>query len=179
MAAPTVPSGARPEKLPARVRLPRSTSRLACGAAYCRIVQAVKAAPFQAGFEGPFHPAGSEVEASEFSDVWLVLERCGTQGSGRNREILWKLWRWDREWIEVARAQAVNWEWALVLEPIARALLYPPAGLQEVLSRGSEVACRILDSVDSLVDGEALPVRKQVWAALYDRVAGRLVDSEE
>ena len=94
---------------------------------------------------------------------------------GRQREILWLLWRWEGDmWREISRASAVNWEWALVLKPVAERLLYPEPGLVDVLARGREVAANCCNYLYKQIEREAAAVRKHVWTSLYDQAAGRI-----
>lgn len=170
--------------MPALVKLPRSTSRLAAPLAYCRVVQRISHAPFQMSFEGPLFPSGREIPSQELARVPLVIECAGPTGDarrrGEKREILWILWLWESTgWRELGRAAAVNWEWAEVLRPVAEAYWKKPPGMAEVLSRGRDVAQEVLDLAEGRISQESTAVRKAAWASLYDRSAGRLVGEED
>ena len=132
------------------------------------------------GFEGKIHKPGSSVDASELSQNAVALECAGPVGKwtrGKKLETLWILWRFDWEkfcWWEIARAQALGWEWAEVLRGPAIRALNPKPALVDVLARGRELADEILSLVDTKLASENQDLRALVLSRVYEYVAGRI-----
>ena len=112
----------------------------------------------------------------------VALECAGPQGSfrrGKERPTLWILWRWERgEWWEIARAQALNWAWAVILREPAILALRPTSSdptMADPTRRGREVTEELWRAIDASLIPELPEVRTFVLTSIYDRVAGRIV----
>lgn len=178
--------GASVSPLPASLRLPRTSTRLQRGWAHCRVLTGVQMKPYAEGFEGPILPAGSICPFSHFGSRPVVLECVGPIGTkparGKQREVLWILWSYDFErsgWKELARASAVNWEWAECLRAPAMAALHPEPDLIDVLHRGRVVSEEILELLRASLTKEPRPVQVNALAALSVRLAGLIAEEIE
>lgn len=181
----SIPTRAQPA-LPSSLRLPRTSTRLQRGWAHCRVLTGVQIKPYAEGFEGPILPPGSICPLSHFGSRPVVLECVGPVGPkparGKQREVLWILWSYDFErsdWKELARASAVNWEWAECLRAPAIAALYPEPDLIDVLHRGRVVSEEILELLRASLAKEPRPVQVNALAALAVRLAGLMAEEIE
>jgi hypothetical protein len=177
MAAATVtPRGAfaNPEKL----RLPRSSSRLNAPRVFCRLVTGFRKQNDHVWIDGPVFAPGSEVSFDQLG-CGLLLECAGPIGAGRGHrrpEVLWILWRWNGDWRELGRVEAIGSEWIHVLGPIVERELAPNRGqLFEISRRGADLADQSLAEIEQKLVGEPEPLRKEVWRNLYDQLPGRIV----
>jgi hypothetical protein len=103
----------------------------------------------------------------------------GTAQRGKHREVLYILWRFDRtrwEWIEIARAQALDWSWTVVFRDAAFCALHPRPGLVDLIQRSRDVAEELLALMDGRLQLERREVRASVLHSIYERVAGRIAD---
>jgi hypothetical protein len=137
---------------------------------------------FGPAFEGRILAPGSEIPTDELPDPAVILECAGAVwGADRRRkETLWVLWKYDwqaEEWRELARAQAVNWEWILVLKGPAQEALHPTAGLVDLLKAGRELAEQIVEGIELKLEGQPRDLRKSVLSCVYQEVAGRIIDA--
>lgn len=137
-----------------------------------------------AGFGGRLLRCGERLSPEELGERPVVLECAGPQGTfkrGRHRLTLWILWRYDwqeKDWREIARAQSLNWDWAIILrDPAIRALqLSEKTGqLPDLAERGREVTEELLRAIDTALLVELPEVRTFVLVSIYDRMAGRIV----
>jgi hypothetical protein len=135
-----------------------------------------------AGFDGQIYPCGAQLTAETLGDRPVLVECAGPIGTWRNgkpRETLWILWRYDwaaNDWREIARAQAFDWSWAIILrEPAIRALQPITPALVDPAARGREVTDDLLEHIDKALLSELPAVRSVVLTSIYDRVAGRIV----
>lgn len=135
-----------------------------------------------AGFEGKIYRPGAVVSLDELGPG-VVLECVGPVGPARKRPrpFEWRLWAYDfkwQEWDELARAEAVGWEWAEVLRPVALRALHPKGPeLVDVLRRGRELADSVIQLIETKLEAEIPELRTNVWAALRDQCEGRLGSS--
>ena len=165
-----------------RIALPHSSTRNQRQYAFCKIVKEIAARSYQGGFEGPIKKPGSVVGIEEFGPRPVVIECAGPAGDyrrGTRREVAWILWAWDWEflkWKEVARTQAVNWEWTVDLREPAMRCLYPKPQLMDVMKRGREVATEIVESIEKRLAKETEDVRRSALCSLHDQVSGRIAD---
>jgi len=140
-------------------------------------------ASFALGFEGRLLWPGVRLAAGQLGRRPVVLECAGPQGRRKPRQYLWILWRYEwktREWMEVARACAADWSWAVVLRPVAvRELTEPlqPNVLPAV--RGREIADELLTAAGQRLAREPAEVQAIALAATYDGLAGRIVLLEQ
>jgi hypothetical protein len=169
---------------PTGIALPRSSSRLQRTWAHCRVVTRIGPDRWNAAFEGPIYRPGAVLAPELLGGNPVVIECVGPVGTaprGKPREVLWILWRYDWQqatWCELARAQAVNWEWAQVLRPAALRALEADRQMYDVLARGRHVAEEVMTLIERHLDPETRPVQQNTWTALYTRVAGRIVQDE-
>lgn len=198
MASRSVPanSGELSQNLPAPIRLPRSSSRLARSRAFCQLVTGVRHSNGHLWLDGPLYPPGAVIQLSDKTGN-LVLECAGPESAGRghNRpEVLWILWRWATislnpakwsgacgavsggEWRECGRALAIGREWIHILGPLAEHWLTEPVALHEVKARCASLAEEIAEMVQNRVRREPIELQKQVWESLYDQIPGRIVE---
>jgi hypothetical protein len=168
------------------IQLPRSSGRANRTYASVKLVTRIlPSAHYNLGWEGRKYPPGALVERSELIENAIALECAGPQGTFKRglafrRDWLWILWRynWQRgEWVEVARALAINWEWALVLRQPAIQLLYPKPEFFDLLQRGKDVASEVMGLIEQHLQGEDLSVRVNALASIYDQVAGRIAEA--
>ncbi len=166
--------------VPKWIQLPRSSTRLQKPLAHVKLLTGIRTSnAFNADFEGKIYAPGSRIDRSELPPLPVLLEcvgAIGTPGRGKKREILWVLWRLDQgmdAWVEIARAQSLNWEWALVLRQPAINAMNPPK-LIDVLQRGRELAEQAIRALDLSLELENADVRVNMLSAVYDQVAGRL-----
>jgi hypothetical protein len=126
------------------------------------------------GFEGSFHRCGSAVDMALLARPAVALECAGPTGCRKGRNYLWILWRFDFElgaWIEIARAQAPDWTWAIALRPIALHALYggsppePDIGL---------IADGVLRSLDEALEDIEPRFRPLLLSAIEPAVASRI-----
>jgi hypothetical protein len=162
------------------IRLPCSSTRAQRPYAHLKLLTAVRPGCYSVAFEGEILAPGALIDVNRLPVPAVVLECAGPMGEGhghRRREVLWILWLYDwpeGEWVELARAAAVNWEWTLTLrEPAIRAL-HPRPDLIDVLDRGRAVAGAIMDAINRRVEDEIEPVRANALNAVYDQIASRL-----
>ncbi len=168
-----------------RIRLPFTSNRNQKPFAHLKLLTEVSpctlGGPFSADFKGKIYAPGAVLDAEELPDPAVVLECVGPIGlakSGKQREILWVLWRYERkleEWIEIARAQSDNTDWSLALREPALRALHPRPELVDVTKKTVQIAERIMQVVDSEMDNEAdRKVKLKVLNSVYDQVAGRI-----
>lgn len=173
-------ASARRAAPPERVALPRSSS--ARGRSPClffRLLSAVEGTPYNTLFEGQIFKPGASIAAKELPDPAVLLECAGPVGSGRARPTLWVLWRYDRrcsEWVEIARAQSLNWEWKLVLRQPAWRALHPHPGPVDSDRRGAQIEHELVHIIDAKISEEVRAVRLNVLSSLYDDLAGRIAN---
>jgi hypothetical protein len=87
--------------------------------------------------------------------------------------ILWQF-RGDEEWVEVARASSLNWEWSLVLRGPAWRLLNPESPLIDLDRRVDGIADRILDYLVQQIEPELREIQGQVLHIVAEAIAGRI-----
>ncbi len=129
---------------------------------------------------GSVHKAGSYLSPQALGSNPIVLECAGPQGKGSHREILWILWRYDwsaEQWVEIARAQSIDASWTVVLREPALAALNPRPELFDIGKRAGQFAERIAGDIDRALELESEPVRACALSLVYDRVAGRIADT--
>jgi hypothetical protein len=130
-------------------------------------------------FEGPVFRPGAWISAEEFPEPAVLLECAGPVGSGRRRPTLWVLWRYilaSCEWVEIARAQSLNWEWKLVLREPAWMALHPGVGPVDPDWRGAQLEQELVQIIDAKLLDEVKAVRLSVLSSLYDDLAGRIAN---
>lgn len=167
-----------------RVRIPRSGPRNGTPV-FAKLLRAVAAKP-DCGFDfvGTFFAPGRAVAASAltppgYPDVPVLLEGSGVYG-GRGHvrgEGLYILWRLDgANWVELARAKSVAWEWSLDLGPVAqRALAESTRSLcVEVLPSLTHIERRIQAALDRVLAPLARRDQRRVLAVIHDTLATRL-----
>jgi hypothetical protein len=164
------------------VRLPQSSARSGYNLAHVKLLASVTTAGYGHGFEGKLFRPGAKVRADELGANPVAIECAGPVGAykhGKHRPTLWILWRYDfelRSWVEIARAQALDSSWALVLrEPAIRALLPVSPEILDASARGRELGDEIVAAIDDKLYVEDLAVRALALARVYDCVAGRIV----
>jgi hypothetical protein len=166
-----------------RVKIPRSGARNATPV-FAKLLRHVTAKP-ECGFDfvGTFLKPGAAVDAPAlhppgYPDVPVLLEGsgvCGGRGHVRG-EALYILWRLDgANWIELARAKSVAWEWSLDLGPVAqRALAESTRTLcVEVLPSLAHIEKRIQAALDRVLTPLARRDQRRVLAVIHDSLATR------
>lgn len=109
----------------------------------------------------------------------VVIECAGHVGTakrGRQREVLWILWRYEYhsgKWIELVRSQAVTSEWTYAMKDAVIHALHPP-DLFDLIGRSREISGKIVLVLDEQLEGESVDVQLNVLSSLYDQVAGRM-----
>lgn len=168
---------------PTSVRLPCTSTRLQKPYTYVRIVTAMHATKWGAiCFKGPLYAPGAVVDADSLPSPAVLIESAGPIGPwqrGKHREMLYILWRFDLvrwEWVEIARAQALNWSWTVVLREPAFQALHPRPELVDIIQRSRDVTDELLALLDGRLESEMREVRASVLHSVYERVAGRIVD---
>lgn len=162
----------------ADVRLPQSSSRLAREYAHIKLLHCVRETDYLiTAFEGRVFRPGASIPADQLGEHPVALECAGPVGTGRHRDVLWILWRYDwqaGQWIEIARAQAPDASWTIALRDPARAALNPKPRLFAVEDQSRQVAESILRAIDDRLLDEVQPVRAAALNRVYDWVAGRI-----
>ncbi len=161
---------------PTRIKLPMSGPRR-YGLTYLRLVTAVRPSPWGAAFEGAVFKPGSMVHREELGDRPVLLEAAGPIGTGRRREQLYILWKWDDqrlEWMELGRASSYNSDWTVALRPLAASALADGPRLVEVSAEAERIAAKVCDVLDTELASAVEGVRRKSLGMLYDRVLARL-----
>jgi hypothetical protein len=163
------------------VRIPRTAS-LRGAIAYSKLLRTVEPDAVWGGwrFDGMLLRPGSLIPeadlwpAAGYPQIPLLLECAGPER--HRREYLYILWRYDPgsgEFREVARTASENRDWTLDLGPITKRVIDPP----RPVAVDPEAVCRRLCT---LLDDELGPLnrdaRRVVLLAVYDQLAGRVVD---
>ena len=162
------------------IQLPRSSTRFDRPYAHLKLLTRVRPGPWGASFEGKILAPGALLADRDLGPHPVVLECVGPQGPGRpgrQREMLWILWRYDRvreEWVELARAQAVASEWTLALKGPALRALNPQPPLIDVLGQARHLADEIMERIDETLLPEGEDLQTMALATVYDQLAGRI-----
>ncbi len=166
------------------IRLPNTCPENRRSFTFVRLLTEVQTDAWSgAGFEGQLYAPGTRLPAEDIGTHPVLLEFAGPQGTWarkKKRAYLWILWRYDweiKDWMEVARATAHGWEWALILRgPAIRALAPREATMApDPSTRGREVTEELLEAIDAALVLELSAVRALVLTSIYDRMAGRIV----
>jgi hypothetical protein len=172
-----------PSLPPERIRLPRSSTRLAFPYAYVKLVTSLREQSWGAiAYEGRIYRPGAMMDTDSLPSPAVVIELAGPIGiwqRGKHRELLYILWRLDMprwEWVEVARAQSLNWGWSVDLREAVFRTLHPRPELVDIIQRSRDVADELMELFDVRLQRELREVRASVLHSVYERVAGKLVD---
>lgn len=177
-----LPSASVPApQAPNRVQLPRSSTRLEKHQAYLRIVTEIRPQSWGGvAFEGTIYAPGAVIDVGALPRPAVAIECAGPVGAwqrGKHRELLYILWRFDVtrwEWIEIARTQALSWDWQLVFRDPAWRALHPRPDLVDVIKRSRDVGDELLATIDRRLESEGGDVRASVLSWVYEQVAGRI-----
>lgn len=171
--------------MPDVIRLPNTSPHNRRYYTHVRLLTSVDPKAWNAaGFDGILFDPGARVSVEVLGLNPVLLEFAGPQDSwrrrgGQKRQHCWILWRYDqdsRDWLEIARAIAPDWHWALILRDAAiRALAPQNATLPDPCLRGREVTEQLVQRIDAALVTELPAVRALVLTSIYDLVAGRIV----
>lgn len=177
------PAQSAPSSPPEHIRLPRSSSRLALPYVYVKLVTSLREQSWGAiAYEGRIYRPGAMLDTASLPCPAIAIELAGPIGvwqRGKHRELLYILWRLDIskwEWVEVARAQSLNWGWSVDLREAVFRTLHPRPELVDIIQRSRDVADELMEFVDVRLERELREVRASVLHSVYERVAGKLVD---
>lgn len=166
---------------PTNVQLPRTSTRLQKPQVYVKIVNGMKQENWGAvTYEGSLHAPGDVVPWASLPQPAVLIECAGPIGvwqRGKHREVLYILWRWDwiqMDWVEVARAQSLNWSWTVVLKEAVYQALHPRPDLVDIIQRSRDLAEEMLRIMHERLEPEMPDVQKTAWHSIYERVAGRI-----
>lgn len=167
------------------IRLPRTSPR-GCGQTFIKLLSRVDPdAEHGFGFEGRVLVPGStvtlaEICPSDFPDTPVLLEYAQVPAQGKRghsrRESLYVLWRLEpgRDgsiWVELARARAASWEWAVDLRPLAvRALTQRPEIMPDLVA----VQNRIAEALARELDALEVAHQARVLGIIHDQLACRV-----
>jgi hypothetical protein len=169
---------------PAKIQLPRSSTRLQIPEVYCKLVSdLVPDGPFGVcRFEGKIYKPGAVVEAHQLPRPAVVIECCGQQGAwqrGKKRDYLYIVWTYDYrvcEWREIARALARDASWTAVVKEAVWRALYPQPQLLDVIERSTTAAEELVEAIDKRLRAELPEVRANALHRIYESVAGRMAE---
>jgi hypothetical protein len=168
-----------------RIQVPSSGNRKDRGRVFAKLLEHVEREALAGfGFDGKLCVPGEWIDSEDLPEHPAILECAGPLGEwkrGKQRAMLWILWRLDRaawEWIEVARAQAIGWEWALVLREPAWRCLNPDPGLYDVIEKGNTLALAIMAAIDGHLKDEDYNLQASVLSLIHERICGRMVASK-
>jgi hypothetical protein len=175
-----------PEIVRGGIQLPHSSPRN-CRNAFIKLLSHVNPEADQGfGFEGKILRPGSVVTEAELRPtdeyperpVLLEYAQAPAQGKrGHNRtESLYVLWSLDAQsntWRELGRANAVSWEWAVDLRPLAlRAMQQRPQVMPDLLA----VEMRIMAVLERELASVAAAQQSLVLAIIHDQIAVAVVN---
>ena len=172
-----------PAPAPKRVQLPSTATRIQKPYTYVRVVTSMHSTTWGAvAFEGKLHSPGAVVDADSLPSPAVLVEAAGPIGPwqrGKHRELLYILWRLDLvrwEWVEIARAQALDWSWTLMLREAAFQALHPRPELIDIIQRSRDVTDELVALLDVRLQTEMREVRASVLHSIYERVAGKIAN---
>jgi hypothetical protein len=162
------------------LRLPRTAKRGADS--WLKLVTGINRQAIGAfRFEGKFLRPGTRLARSELPELPVLLECAGGIGPPTKREgwghkclgTIYILWRLEgSEWIEAARTQPFATEWMADLLPVAERLL---SLVKPRICLGSAaVAARVIEVLDSGLEGLSRAEREECLTLLHDQLASRL-----
>jgi hypothetical protein len=147
---------------------------------YVKIIERIQPNAWGILFEGSLHRPGAVLEADFLPQPAVAIECAGPVGTwqrGKRRPCLYILWLFDHtkgEWIELARAQAVDASWMAALQEPARQALHPRPELLDIVERSQSLADELVEAVDGRLIGEIPEVRASALYSIYERLAGEI-----